>query len=40
MHPGKKLLWNAQNLRITNDEAADRSLFMKRLASRDDMNWY
>ena len=38
-HPGKKLLWDSKNMRITNDEAADKSPFMKRLAPRDDMKW-
>jgi len=39
MHPGKKLLWDAKNMRITNSEEANKSPFMKRLAPRDDMNW-
>ncbi len=39
MHPGKTLLWDAKNMKITNDEAADKSFFMRRLAPRDDMNW-
>lgn len=39
LHPGKTLLWDADNMRITNDEAANKSLFMRRLAPRDDMNW-
>jgi len=39
-HPGKKLLWDAENMRITNNEAANKSPFMRRLAPRDDMNWY
>jgi predicted dehydrogenase len=38
-HPGKKLLWDAENMKITNDEEANKSPFMKRLAPRDDMNW-
>ena len=40
LHPGKTLLWDAKNMKITNDEAADKSLFMRRLAPRDDMNWF
>lgn len=40
MHPGRKLLWDAENMKITNDDEANNSLFMKRLAPRDDMNWY
>ena len=39
LHPGKTLLWDAKAMRITNDEAANKSLFMRRLAPRDDMNW-
>ncbi len=39
LHPGKKLLWDAEKMKITNDEAADKSLFMRRLNPRDDMNW-
>ncbi len=39
-HPGRTLLWDAEKMKITNDEAADQSLFMRRLAPRDDMNWY
>ena len=40
MHPGRKLLWDAENMKITNDDEADKSLFMRRLAPRDEMNWY
>ena len=39
LHPGRKLLWDSKNMKITNDEAADKSLFMRRLAPRDYMNW-
>jgi predicted dehydrogenase len=39
MHPGRKLLWDSKNMRITNDEAANKSTFMRRLAPRDDMKW-
>jgi len=39
LHPGWTLLWDAQNMKISNDEAADKSLFMRCLAPRDDMNW-
>ncbi len=39
MHPGKKLLWDAEKMVITNDEAANKSIFMRRLAPRDDMGW-
>jgi len=39
LHPGKTLLWDSKNMKITNDEAADKSLFMRRLDPRDHMNW-
>ena len=39
VHPGRTLLWDARNMKITNDEEADKSLFMRRLAPRDDLNW-
>lgn len=39
LHPGKTLLWDSKNMKITNDEAANKSLYMRRLAPRDDMNW-
>lgn len=39
LHPGRTLLWDAKNMRITNDEEADKSLFMRRLAPRDHLNW-
>ena len=37
--PGRKLLWDSKKMRITNDEAANKSTFMRRLAPRDDMKW-
>ncbi len=39
MHPNRTLKWDAKNLKITNDEEADKSLFMRRLNPRDDMGW-
>lgn len=39
MHPGKTLEWDSQGMKITNDEAANNSLFMRRLNPRDDMGW-
>jgi predicted dehydrogenase len=39
LHPGRKLLWDYKNMRITNDEAANKSLFMRRIAPRDHLNW-
>ena len=38
-NPGRKLLWDATNMKITNDEEADKSMFMRRLAPRDEMGW-
>ena len=38
-NPGRKLLWDAKNMKITNDEEADKSMFMRRLAARDEMGW-
>ena len=38
-NPGRKLLWDAKNMKITNDEEADKSMFMRRLAPRDAMGW-
>ena len=35
LHPVQTLLWDAKNMRITNHEAADNSLFMRRIAPRD-----
>ena len=40
LHPGETLLWDSRNLKITNNEAADKSLFMRRLAPRDEAKWY
>lgn len=40
LHPGRTLLWDSKNMRITNDEAANKSLFMRRLAPRDNMDWF
>lgn len=40
LHPGVTLKWDAEKMEITNHEAANRSLFMRRLAPRDKMNWY
>ena len=39
LHPGKTLLWDSKNLKITNDQAANKSLFMRRPAPRDRMGW-
>ena len=39
MHPGVTLKWDSENLRITNHDAADKDLFMRRLAPRDEINW-
>ena len=40
VHPGKTLKWDAKKMEITNDKAANASLFMRRLSPRDEMNWY
>ena len=40
IHPGKTLEWDSKNMRITNDEAAGNSFFLRRLDPRDDMNWF
>lgn len=39
MHPGRTLEWDAKNMKITNDEEANNSLFMRRPNPRDDMDW-
>jgi hypothetical protein len=39
VNPNKKLLWDSEKMKITNDEEADKCLFMRRLAPRDNMNW-
>jgi len=39
MNPGRELLWDAKNMKITNDEDANKDMFMRRMAPRDDMNW-
>ena len=39
MHPGRKLMWDSKKMKITNDEEADKSIFMRRLDPRDDMGW-
>ncbi len=39
MHPNRELLWDAGAMRITNDDEANRSLFMRRLDPRDDLGW-
>ena len=40
MHPGKVLLWDSNEMKITNDDQANNSLFMKRLTARDDLDWF
>jgi hypothetical protein len=39
MHPNVKLLWDSKNMKITNNEEADKSPFMRRLNPRDERNW-
>jgi len=38
-NPGRKLIWDAKNMKITNDEEADKGMFMRRRAPRDEMGW-
>jgi len=40
LHPGKTLLWDAKNMKITNDQAANKSLFMRRIDPRDNMGLF
>ena len=40
LHPGATLKWDAAKMEITNHEAANRSLFMRRISPRDKLNWY
>ena len=40
MHPNRKLIWDAKNMKITNDDEANKSFFMRRLAPRDHLNWW
>jgi len=39
LNPGVTLQWDAPKMQITNHEAANKSLFMRRLAPRDAMGW-
>ena len=38
--PGATLNWDAAKMEITNHEAANKSLFMRRISPRDQLNWY
>lgn len=40
LHPGATLQWDAEKMEITNHEAANKSLFMRRISPRDNLNWY
>lgn len=40
LHPGATLNWDAKRMEITNHEAANRSLFMRRISPRDALGWY
>ena len=40
LHPGVTLTWDSAAMEITNHEAANKSLFMRRIRPRDTMNWY
>ena len=39
MHSGQKLLGDSKNMKITNSDDGDKSVFSRRLAPRDDINW-
>jgi len=39
LHPGATLKWDAAKMEITNHEAANKSLFMRRLDPRDQLEW-
>lgn len=39
MHPNRTLEWDAENMRITNDEEANNSIFMRHEEPRDHMAW-
>jgi predicted dehydrogenase len=40
LHPGASLKWDSAKMEITNHEAANKSLFMRRITPRDELNWY
>jgi predicted dehydrogenase len=40
LHPGADLSWDSTKMEITNHEAANKSLFMRRISPRDAMKWY
>ena len=40
LHPGATLIWDAEKMEITNHEAANKSLFKRRISPRDELNWY
>jgi len=40
LHPGATLMWDAEKMEITNHEAANKSLFKRRIAPRDELGWY
>jgi len=40
LHPGATLKWDAAKMEITNHEAANKSLFMRRLDPRDQLDWF
>jgi len=39
-NPNKTLEWDAINMKFTNDEGANKCLFLRRSNNRDSMNWY
>ena len=40
LHPGVTLDWDAKAMKITNHEAANNSLYMRRIDPRDHLHWY
>jgi predicted dehydrogenase len=40
LHPGVTLDWDAKAMKITNHEAANKCLYMRRIDPRDHLHWY
>ena len=40
LHPGVTLEWDAKAMKITNHEAANKCLYMRRIDPRDHLQWY
>ncbi len=39
-NPNKTLEWDAKNMKFTNDEEANKCMFLRRREQRDNLNWY